>query len=325
MELLEFTKKVEKALTDYYGEDAEIKHHEIYKNNGLLLHGVCVLEKNKNVAPTIYLNDLCKRYEDGETFSSLINEIVQMTEEYKVTENLNMNFFMDYEKVKNRLVLRLIHGERNKELLKNLPHQKYMDLAIVCHCIVESEEIGFGSILIHKSHMVNWNIDEETLFHDAFRNSPRIEPYQIMKMSDMVKLIFKNMVEEQVNDFYDDNARKEELVREMLENMSTNMVNWDIPMFVLTNANRYYGAACIVYPEVLEKIGQLFQDDYYVLPSSVHEIILLAKRENMDFYSLNEMVREINQTQVAREEWLSDHTYLYQRKNRKLISIENQE
>ena len=323
MELLEFAKKVQKALQEYYGDEAQIKSQQVYKNNGILLHGVCVMEKDKNVAPTIYLNELYRQYENGETFGNVIKQIIEMNEDYKVTKNFNMNFFLDYENVKKRLVLRLIHGEKNKELLKSLPHQKYMDLAVVCYCMVESEEIGAGTILIHKNHMEEWHIDEETLFHDAFFNSPKIEPYQIMKMSDMVKMIIENMIAEQAENFCLDEEQKEEFMEKMRESMVAKVESQNIPMYVLTNASRYYGAACILYPNVLEKIEQLFQDDFYILPSSVHEVILLGKKESMDSCSLNEMIQEINQTQVARDEWLSDHTYLYQKKDKRLIPCEN--
>ena len=95
-------------------------------------------------------------------------------------------------------------------------------------------------------------------------------------------------------------------------------------MFVLTNQNRYYGAACLVYPDMLEVIGEMLQDDFYILPSSVHEVIFLGKNGCMDSAALNEMIEEVNRTQVDEEEWLSDHAYLYDRKSKKFISIANQ-
>ena len=77
----------------------------------------------------------------------------------------------------------------------------------------------------------------------------------------------------------------------------------------------------MVYPGILEEIGNILQEDYYILPSSVHEIIFVGKTYCMDPYALNDMIREINRTQVLEEEWLSNHTYLYQRAEQKLISV----
>ena len=323
MELKEFTNKVQKALIEFYGNEAEVKKHQIYKNNDILLYGICVLEKGMNIAPTIYLNHFHQTYEKGTPFGVIINEIIKMIDENRVSKNLNIEFFTDYEKVKKRLVLRLIHRENNKELLKDVPYQKYLDLAVVCHCVLENEEIGCGAILIHRHHMESWGIKEETLFQDAYQNSPCLEPYQILPMSEMVKDILKNNIKEQAEQMDIGEEEKVLWIQETFARLTKDIEEREVPMFVLTNARKYYGAACILYPGVLEKIEQLLQNDYYILPSSVHEIIFLRKQDDMDADTLNRMIKEINQTQVAQEEWLSDHAYLYQKNYKMLEAVVN--
>lgn len=324
MELQKFTAKTVKALEEYYGENVEVKTHSIYKNNGILLQGVCVLEKGMNIAPTVYLNDFCDGYEEGETFGEIIIKIVEIIERNKVTKQLDVDFFMDYEQVKKKLVLRLINRGKNVELLKQVPYLEFMDLAIVCHCVMVTEEIGSGSILIYKQHLKNWEITEDTLFHDAFKNSPIIEPYNILTVSEMVKNILRDNVQEQIDEICEgDSIDKEELLENTLENMAMEIEKTHVPMSVLTNSRRYYGAAGLVYPGVLETIGELLQDDFYVLPSSVHEVIFIGKSEGMDATNLNDMIKEVNRTQVEEEEWLSDHAYLYERKSNTLFSVSN--
>jgi len=324
MGLQNFTEKTVKALTDYFGSEVEIKIHKVYKNNGILLQGVCALEKGKNIAPTVYLNDFYNKYEEGESFGKIIKQIVQFMENNRVANNLDVEFFMDYESVRKKLVLRLIHRERNKEMLESVPYLKFNDLAIVCHCVMVTEEIGTGSILIHKHHLEAWEVEEDTLFQDAFENSPRVEPYSILKMSDMMKNILRDSIKEQIDEICQVDFRdKEELLNGTLERMAKEIEEKHIPMYVLTNSKRYYGAASLVYPDMLEKIGDMLNEDFYILPSSVHEIIFVGKTDCVDSFTLNEMIEEVNRTQVEEEEWLSDHTYLYQRKNQKLISITN--
>ena len=324
MELQKFTEKTMKALKEYYGAAVEIKNHKIYKNNGILLQGVSVLGQGMNIAPTVYLNDFLERYEAGETFGSLMKNIIDIIEKNKVTNHFDVDFFMDYEQVKKKLVLRLINREKNKELLKRVPYLKYKDLAIVCHCIVVSEEIGNGSILIHKEHLKNWGILEDTLLQDAFENSPRAEAFEIIKISDMVKGMLKEMVREKIDEICEgDSKRREVLLESTLEMMAREMEEKQIPMYVLTNINRYYGAACLVYPDMLEKIGNMLQDDFYVLPSSVHEVIFVGKSGCVDSAALNEMIEEVNRTQVEEEELLSEHAYLYERKSKSFISVTN--
>ena len=324
MKLEQFTEKTMKALKEYFGPEVEIKTHKVYKNNGILLQGICALEKGKNIAPTVYLNDFCDRYEQGEAFGKIVSRIVQFMENNRVNNNLNVDFFTDYERVKKKLVLRLINRERNEELLKQVPYLKFKDLAIVCHCIMITEEIGTGSILIHKHHLEAWNIVDDILFQDAFENSPKIEPYSILKMSDMMKSVLEDSIKEQIDEICEDYLTdKEELLNRTMEEIAHEIEERHIPMYVLTNNKRYYGAASLVYPNMLEKIGNILQEDFYILPSSVHEVIFVGKTDCVDSFTLNEMIEEVNRTQVDEEEWLSDHTYLYQRKNQKLISITN--
>lgn len=321
MGILEFVNKVERALVDYYGESAEIKMQSVYKNNGLLLHGICVLKKGKNIAPTIYLNQFYDAYQEGECLGEIVRKVIQIIEENQVSKSLNVNFFLDYKKVKKRLVLRLINLEENKELLKEVPYRKFMDLAVVCHCVIVTREIGSGAILIQRQHMEAWNIDEETLFRDAFWASPRVEPYQIMKMGEMLKSILaEKMIEEaDIKDKDDEEARG--MLDDRLEQMENEVDKMDIPMYVLTNYKRYYGAACIAYPQVVERIADMLQDDYYIIPSSVHEILFISKKDCIDSDRLNRIIEDVNWSQVAEEDWLSNHTYLYSRKEKTLLPI----
>ena len=322
MEILDFTNKMEKALAEYYGENAEVKVHKVFKNNGILLYGICVLEKEKNIAPTIYMNQFHEAYEEGESFGEIFQKVIRIMDENKVSKSLNVDFFMDYEKVKKRLALRLVHMEKNSELLKEVPYQEFMDLALVCYCVLESDEIGSGAILIHKHHMTAWDINEEMLFQDAFINSPRIEPSQIMKMGEMIKDILEETLAQEAQSLYGDEA--EHMLPLMLEHMKREMEKVEIPMYVLTNNKRYYGAACIAYPYILEEIGELLQEDFYIIPSSVHEILFISAKECMDSDTLNRIIEEVNWTQVEDEDWLSDHTYLYQREKKTLLSITTQ-
>ena len=89
-------------------------------------------------------------------------------------------------------------------------------------------------------------------------------------------------------------------------------------MFVLSNQYRHFGAACILYNRVLEDIGNQLNENFYILPSSIHEVIILPEGFSPCEEDLNEMIIDINQTQVSEEEILSNHAYYYDRTERKL-------
>lgn len=322
MELQQFTEKVRKALYQYYDAKVKIETHQVYKNNGILLQGICALQEGKNVAPTVYLNEFFLRYQQGESLGALMQEIIRLMEKNQIDKNLNVDFFGDYEKVKKRLVYRLIHRERNEELLKEVPYRRFHDLAVVCHCLMLTEELGTGTILVHKQHLESWKISEEQLFEDTEKNSSRIEPYCILKMSDMVKSLMEDTVKERVEEICEEYPQdKDRLLKRTMDDMVRDIEEHQVPMYVLTNSRRYYGAACMVYNGVLQEIAEFLQDDFYILPSSVHEIIFLSKTKSIDATFLNEMIQDVNQTQVAEEEWLSDHTYLYKRDTKELVSV----
>ena len=322
MELQFFTKKVQEKLKIHYGEDAKVEYHQVYKNNGVLLQGICVLLKDKNIAPTIYLNDFYREYTAGKDMEEIIKHICRLVDENQLKKSFNVGFFLNYEKLKNYLVYRVINKEKNRELLKDVPYKELQDLAIVCHCLIENEEIGTGSILIHHHHLKSWKIDAEKLFLDTSVNSPVLEPCRVHKMSTLVKEILSETVEKKVDEICKEYPQnKEELLENTLEQMVEEMEEGQIPMYVLTNSRRYYGAASLFYKNVMEEIANLFNNDYYVLPSSVHELILLEKTEDICPEILNNMIMDVNRSQVEEEEWLGDHAYLYCRKTGLLQSV----
>ncbi|MCI5586121.1 MAG: DUF5688 family protein [Lachnospiraceae bacterium] len=322
MELREFTEKIVSALEEFYGADARIETHHIYRNNGLKLQGICVLMSGRNIAPTVYLNHFFEAFLKGTDFGEILSQIITLYEENQISQNLDIDFFLDYRKVKKRLVLRLIHRERNKEMLKEVPHQVFHDLAVVCHCLLVNQNIGTGSILIHRHHLESWKIDEEELFRAAYENSPRIQPCQIHRMYDMVKEIMGRAVEDKVEEICQEYPQnKDDLVKRTMEDMEVEIQDFPVSMYVLTNAGRYYGAACLLYEGTLEKAAEKIGGDFYLLPSSVHEVILVAKQEKDKKTDFNKMVQEVNQSQVEPQEWLSDHAYLYKKEEKQLISL----
>ncbi len=312
MDFTTFIKKVTDALKQYYGSEAEIESQSIQKNNGVWMKGVSVRMHGKNIAPTVYLEAYYDRYEKGECFSDLFREITGICEENQLPEGLSMDFFQDYGKVKPKLVLRLVHAVKNEELLRRIPHMKFLDLAVVCHCILIGETFGTGSILIHNEHLKMWGIEAGRLLEDARLNSSRIMPGRLFKMGEMVRQLLGFAQNSELP------CREVHADRE-IEVLADEIDNSVVPMIVATNSCKYYGASCILYEGLLEKIAGEYEDDLCILPSSVHEVILIPRRGETDFQRLNQMVREVNEAQVDPQEWLSDHIYIYERKTCRIL------
>ena len=203
----------------------------------------------------------------------------------------SLEYFLDFEKMKERIFCKLINWELNKELLNEVPNIPCLDLAVVFVCAVENEEFGNGSILVREEHRKLWRVSKELLYEYARENTFRLRPFELKSM--------------------------EELIEDMVEPEEKKLLK-EIPMYVLSNQKRVFGAAGLLYDRVLSDAGVRLEDDFYVLPSSVHEVILVPDHVAGSEKELRTMVHEVNHTQVEPEEILSESVYHYDRKKHSL-------
>lgn len=302
--LATFADKVERSLQEYFGPDAGVSKQMIRKNNGIILHGITVSPRTNNVAPTLYMEDFYTAFVNGVPYSEIISRMIIIYDENRQREEMDVEFFTDYERVKTRLGYKLINYKMNKQLLEEVPHEKFLDLAIICYCVIVNEQIGNGSILIHKEHLNIWKIDQKELFADAKRNMPRI-----------FKAEWQNMVDVMFEMLGNKNPELPSLPLEELRLVKPQM-------YVLGNNNRLFGAASILYENVLDQIVKEMKcSDIYILPSSIHEVILMGREEGCNEENLSKMVQEINQTELLPDEILSNHAYLYSGKKKQIFSL----
>lgn len=308
-----FQNKVVDAVSSYYGDECDVEVKTIQKLNGLQLHGLNILRKGSVVCPTIYLENYYERYERGIAFSAVFRDIIEMYESHKNTEFGTLEFFSDYERVKKHLSIKLINADYNMELLEDVPNLRVNDLAVVCIVEVMNSEIDMGSVLIHNNHICMWGVKASQLVEDSINNAVKINPAHLRKLSDIV-----------LNMYCDDNKADEAeggLIDGMsiaeLDNCSRDPDN----MFVLSNNKQMFGAGTIIYPGVLERIGKALETDYFILPSSIHEVIILPVNVCDSSNSINSMIQSINEDMLSREEILSDHAYLYQISDKSLTAF----
>jgi len=294
----EFCEKVRKAVSDFVGDKADVSLQYVTKNNGVNLTGINIMEKDSHISPTIYLNDAYEIYENNQNLGSIVKKIMDVYEENRVGKDFDISFFSDYEKVKRKLTFRLINKEMNEEFLKDVPYEVFYDLAIVCYCTILREDIGSGSILIKNEHLKLWKLEKDDLIKDAIKNMPRLFPMELKSMLEMIGELFEDKEQEQ-------------------EFLGITHV----PMYVLTNTNRVHGASSMVYENVLQEIAKKWDSDFYILPSSVHEVILLPAKEVMEKDNLSQMVADINSTQLEQEEILANHAYLYSKSTGQIEKI----
>ena len=291
----EFKQTIINNISTRLGSDYRVSLQDIMKNNDTHLDGLTILSPGSNISPTIYLNYYYDQYLSGKSLSTILEDIMLSYHKNMPKQNIDISFFTDFTKVKERIIFKLVNYDRNKELLSKVPHVRYLDLAIIFNCFINCTEEGSATILIHHHHLSFWNISTEELYSLAMKNTPLLLQYHLQNMSDVILSLF---CEDQF-----------QLSQESIP---------DFPMYVLSNITKMNGSGCILYEDLLSDIAKKIDCDFYILPSSVHEVLLIPAESASSHEELSSMVREINNTQLSREEVLSDRVYFYSRQSGKI-------
>lgn len=293
MNIQEFAEKVQKNIIKQMGKEVNVKLQEVRKNNNVILQGLMILQPGQSITPTIYLDVFFQMYEQGTTFQSVMEKIMNAYQSGIPKKRVDMNFFKDFNEVKPRIAYKLINVEQNQALLEEIPHIIFLDLAICFYYAYSDMNLGSGTILIYNSHMKMWNTSIAELLELAQINTIHLFGVELKSMG--------------------------EVIRELLGTTEQPSYLEEIPMKVLSNKNRAFGAICMIYPDLLQKIAEALHSNFYILPSSVHELIILADSGGEDVLQLQSMVQEVNMTQVEPEELLSNNVYYYNRILKRII------
>ncbi len=286
MKYEEFVENIRSRTEEKCGPEYQVRVTEALKNNSVKLRGLAILKEGSNITPTIYLEDYYTDYCDGDSIDEIVERILDVYRKNRCPDGMDLALFGDFEKAKERIVFRVISYDRNEELLSRVPHRRFLDLAVI-YCISLGETAcGYATVTIYHEHLASWGETEETLWEIAKENTPRILEPQIVSLA--------------------------ELVREMTGMEQPELSCTEEPlMYVLTNKRRINGAACMLYGKTIRDFASSLRENLYILPSSIHEVILLAANGETDPERLAEMVREVNETQVGEQDILSDRLYYY--------------
>lgn len=284
MEYQNFIKIIQAELIKEYATSATITIDHSLRNNSVILDTLTIRSPKYNIAPTIHLTPYYTRFLEGISISEILEDIKRTYEVSAPREDFDVSQFTLYEKAKQCIGMRLINTARNRELLKNLPHIEFLDLSIVFVYLLPDYSQVNASILIHNNHINLWGISEYELFQQAKINAPQIQPYTFEPIEDVIS----------------------ELIPSELNYEELPAIN----IYCLSNTSRAYGASALAYDGVLESISQRFNSDLTIIPSSIHELLIIPE-SNPDREQLEYMIKEVNELELKETEILSDHPYFY--------------
>lgn len=298
-----FEEELQRFLLERLGAEYRTEISRVRKNNGVMKEVLYIRKENSECVPCFYLDELYRSYCMGEHTEGLAEHLanIVLTECEEVRQQINV--YLSKEWIVKHLFLRLVSAKENEELLTDAVSVKFLDFAAVFYVLTEDCSEGVKSFQIPKNVWERLDLGSaEAYVTRAIENTRRLFPerlYEIEKTEEGC-VLHEELPERS-------EVRKDRLYPQRL--------------YVLTNHRKINGAAVLLYPELLKRLGERFGGDFYVIPSSVHEVLLLKENDRENAEYLNRMVREVNSRQVAPEEILSNHVYRYFTKEERVEGI----
>ncbi len=299
MEFEQFVEQVKNEVKELVGYEYSVSVNCVMKINREL-QSLSILKNGSELSPSVYLEDYFEEFKKGKSIRVIASEIVHISRERKQNMSSIIDNISNYEWVRPRLRVKLINYQKNEKLLKTIPHERFLDLAIIPYIII-SKDNGLMTTRVVYSLKEHWGITDELLMKQAKENTILMCPVIVDEMTDF---ILHAMLKE-LDDV--DSERDREILLKAVLNKDTSGKE----MYILTNEGNMNGAfAAFQTNELAELTDQIGVDKLYILPSSIHELIAVPAT-GIEPHKLQEMVREVNCTQVPEEDFLSDSIYQY--------------
>lgn len=290
MTYYQFIHEVEVKVKERMEDDVSVFIHTTMKNNAVMRYGLTIVRKGSNLYPTIYLEEYYRKFQSGSTVESIAVDILRTYTAMRFKKPFDGEFIRDYQSIHGKIIYHLVNRDANKNLLKEIPYEEYLDLAVIYYVLLDISSYGMATMMIQDEHLAMWDVSKEEIARRARANTRRLLPYE-----------FRTMY-----------ALLEEL-------MDIEKTDREDVMYVLSNQVRSYGAAAVLYEDRLAGIGEYLRENYYVLPSSVHEVIIVPESAAPGRKALDCLVKDVNETQLDKEDVLSDHAYYYDRRKGSLL------
>ncbi len=286
---------LKERLYERTGDDIEVSLTNVEKLQGAGYEGITIRREGDPLGINIDPGDFFKEYDSGKRdYDEILDNIADMAMNgFEGAPAFDISDLSNYDVMKEHLSMQVVSTARNTEMLENIPHKEIEDMSVVCRFIVANGNEGIGSILVTNNILNAMGVTPDQLFADAGKYAPDLRPSEI---KDMVDILAEMMGVD---------------VSELDSQFGGAIGAPEMPMYVATTKDKMNGAGVIAYPGFMEMAAEKVGGDFFLLPSSLHEVILVPDKGQMNFHELENMVKEVNATQVEPKDRLSDHVYHY--------------
>lgn len=306
MKFEQFTEEMGRLLEHGLGKEYQVRMKTTVRNNTCPLTGLVIHKRGKSVGQIVYMEPYYRKYTEGSCLKLLAEELIENYRNNEVEQISDdfLSYLLSWDRVKDMILYRVVNTGKNEKMLEKMPHREYLDLSIIYYIYFENHSAGQFTAPVSTGHMELWEVTEEDLYQAAKKNTPLIMPAVIKTAEDVLSEIIRDKFGEVINDT---------VVNTVFENIP------DTPIFYICSNNiGMNGASCILYEGVLAEFAERMGSDVIILPSSIHEAILLPDKDEMDYSDMRDMVKSINESEVPDEDILSDQVYRYSLEKREV-------
>lgn len=272
----EFKQAFKAEMMDWFGgPDMEIREHKVSKVNQTM-DALAFIASGSGIAPQIYLNALFDEYEQGKDLMTIVNEttrgIQASLSEMPEAPQLSHAY------LEENVYLTVMNPELNRDYLADIPHEYMEDMAVVPRVMINEE----ASFAIKDWMLDTYGFSREELFQVA-RDNMNMQDYKCMSLNSVIGGM----------GFVEPEPGPADTI------------------YVLTNMSSIDGAAAILSDKAMKQARETVGEDFFILPSSRHEVILVPRSSSLTVAELTDMVVSANRTVVEEKDLLSDHVYRY--------------
>lgn len=266
----------------------QLKSRFVEKLNSQSYRGLIISNGRSNQSPVLNMDHYFCQLKQGESYENILSD---MTMTYRAAigreQRQTVPELRDYFSVKDRLFIELVGSYTSKENLQSIPHQEIEDLSMICRLVLSNDDRGLSSMIVDQNMLNMFGVSKEQLFRDALEASERHFPSRLQTMGNALSAIMP--LEEPALEF-----------------------DSEFPMYIASNDHSLFGAGVVMYPGFLEQAREKIGVDLFLLPSSLHEMIIVPDNGIVNLSDLEQMVHDVNRSDaLTPEDLLSDHVYHY--------------
>ena len=259
------------------------------KSNGQMKYGVVFNNPSTNTSPTIYLEEFYEFYQMTKEFDTSVDLLIEIYRSLPAMQ-VDEKKLLDFSNARSRIIMKLVNTEKNRTLLETVPHIPFQDLSIVYSYFIGKSDDMLMNLPIDDRLLKAWGIDTLELHHLALSNYNRLLPVKFANLNQF--LLDHDLIKREYFTALSDSGMSDSL-------------------YFLSNNCLANGAVLMTCKNLMDEIADFFQEDFYIIPSSIHEVLVVPESKVPSQKELDLLVQEVNQDYLDPGDYLSDHTYHY--------------